>query len=253
MHNRSKWLPYRPLIHVSGAAELAQELGAENACGFAIDISNEKAVVNVIDEIFHKFGTVHALFCNAGILLPYCHYTDVKSDDLYKVFNVNTMGAFFFIQNITRKLIVLQQEELTVLCTSSIASIRSDVAHLGYSMSKALINSMVKQIQDMMLNKKETRQMRINAILPAGILTSMAMGTAQNLIETEQHVTGFDYEKFEHADPLDIAEHALFLLSSASSRIKGQCIVVDGGLTNTIGLRVRKKIKKIKNPQISRL
>lgn len=169
-------------------------------------------------------------------------------DSMLTSFKVNLMGSFLMVKTACRKLMALGRDELSVVCTSSIASIRADVAPIDYSISKAGLLALVRSVQDFMLCDPRMRQMRINAIVPGGVMTEMVMNVMRNLTEKREYIEGFDREKFNYAEPGAIAKIVLFLLSPESQHLKGQAIVCDGGLTNSLGLRLKKaKKRSIKN------
>lgn len=232
------------------ASDLAQELGT-NAIGFEADVTNEDDVDRVIQETLDKFGKITGVFTSAGIIRPLESFLDTSLDNMMKVFRVNTLGVFLLIKKVVKKLLERNEDELAIVCMSSIASVRADIAPICYSVSKAGVNALVIAIQDALLEDERTKRMRINSVVPAGVLTPMSMRVAEKLNEKRQYVN-FDYEKFDHSEPEDLAKIVAFLLSKDSSRIKGQNYICDGGLINQTGLRLKTKPpRKNKNKAIA--
>jgi len=232
------------IVDLKGSRELAEELGLNKCLAFEADVSNEDHVDKVISETIEKFGGLDCVFSNAGILRAHESFIETSTDSLLKTFKVNLMGSFLMVKMACRKLIALEREDLSVVCTSSIASIRADVAPIDYSISKAGLLALVRSAQDFMLSDPRMRRMRVNAILPGGIVTDMWTSMAQNFIDRKEYVEGFDSKKFNNAEPQNIAKIVLFLLSPESQHIRGQAIVCDGGWSNSLGMKIKKAKKQ---------
>jgi NAD(P)-dependent dehydrogenase (short-subunit alcohol dehydrogenase family) len=118
----------------------------------------------------------------------------------------------------------------SIICTASVAGLRSGAGGPAYSASKAgVINLVMTSAQQL-----SATGIRVNAICPG-------------LIETGMTERAFEYarekgvmEKVGRLNPLrragqpiEIAQTALFLASDAASYINGQAIAVDGGLSTS--------------------
>lgn len=117
---------------------------------------------------------------------------------------------------------MIKQNGGSIINISSIGSILPDVSRLGYSVSKAAINSLTQNIAVQYAN----HGIRCNAILPGLIATDAALQNMSNdFIETFlKHVP---LHRF--GQPNDIANAVLFLASDDSSFITGEFLEVAGG------------------------
>ncbi len=73
-----------------------------------------------------------------------------------------------------------------------------------------------------------TKNVRVNAVAPGYVETNMIRSMAPKLIDSFKARIPLR----RTADPEEIANVILFLLSDLSSYITGETIVVDGGLTS---------------------
>ena len=100
--------------------------------------------------------------------------------------------------------------------------------HYAYSISKAGLIAMTKSLA----LELSTKLIRVNAVAPGMVSTPLISNLNQ-----DDHFTKIDRAKYplgkRYAYPNEIADLINFLLSSKSSFITGQTIVIDGGFTLT--------------------
>ena len=100
--------------------------------------------------------------------------------------------------------------------------------HYAYSISKAGLIAMTKSLA----NELSVKLIRINSIAPGMVNTSFT-----KLFNDDKYLTRIDQEKYllgkRYAKISEITNVIEFLLSSKSSFITGETIVVDGGFTLT--------------------
>jgi NAD(P)-dependent dehydrogenase (short-subunit alcohol dehydrogenase family) len=118
----------------------------------------------------------------------------------------------------------------SIICTASVAGLRSGAGGAAYSASKAGVINLVQNAA----NQLAGSGIRVNAICPGLIETGMtkplyelarAAGQEQRLGELNPLRRG--------GEPEEIAHAALFLASDESSYVNGTALVVDGGLAST--------------------
>jgi NAD(P)-dependent dehydrogenase (short-subunit alcohol dehydrogenase family) len=100
--------------------------------------------------------------------------------------------------------------------------------HYAYSISKAGLIAMTKSLA----NELSVKLIRINSIAPGMVNTSFT-----KLFNDDKYLTRIDQEKYllgkRYAKISEVTNVIEFLLSSKSSFITGETIVVDGGFTLT--------------------
>eukprot|EP00397_Hematodinium_sp_SG-2012_P046778 GEMP01052973.1.p1 GENE.GEMP01052973.1~~GEMP01052973.1.p1 ORF type:complete len:288 (+),score=63.04 GEMP01052973.1:34-897(+) len=228
------------MVDLKGATELAAELGP-STIGVQADVSKEADVQHFIGLAFDKFGALNFLFSNAGIMDAYESFIHTTQEAMLRTFNVNLMGSFLTLKTACNKLVERGDTCFSAVCTSSIAAIRADISPIQYSVAKGGLVSFVRSAQDFMLSDPRMRGFRVNAICPGGIVSSMVMGVQERLISRGEVVRGYRYEKNPPADPGEIVNIVLFLLSPESKHICGQAVVCDGGQSNAMGMFVGKR------------
>jgi NAD(P)-dependent dehydrogenase (short-subunit alcohol dehydrogenase family) len=117
-----------------------------------------------------------------------------------------------------------------MICTASVAGLRSGAGGAAYSASKAGVINLVQTASQQLFGTG----IRVNAICPGLIETGMtqpiyemarARGQEQRIGELNPLQRG--------GEPEEIARAALFLASDESSYVNGAALVVDGGLSSS--------------------
>src|SRR6202000_82805 len=118
----------------------------------------------------------------------------------------------------------------SIICTASVAGLRSGAGGIPYSASKAGVISLVQTIA----NQWSGSGVRINAICPGLIETGMTKPIFDRARErgTEDKIGQLNALQ-RNGVPEEIAHTALFLASDAASYVNGQALAVDGGLSSS--------------------
>lgn len=156
---------------------------------------------------------------------------------------INTLGPFMAIKYASEAMKKTAGMG-SIIVTSSIASIRADLTPIQYAASKGAVLSMVIAANDRLL----LDNVRVNAVLPGGVMTNMVMGVAKDLDDQDLELKGYDAKRFPYIETDQIASIVLFLASDESIPIKGHSLVADGGMANSMGSQPppQKKVKKVK-------
>ena len=112
-----------------------------------------------------------------------------------------------------------------IINTSSVSGIRGQSAHTAYESAKGGLLALTRS-----LAADCAPQIRVNAILPGGVVTPALQLLDPELIRKN---TGSIPLK-RRATPEEIANAALFLATDASSFCTGACLVVDGGRSSIL-------------------
>lgn len=192
------------------------------------DVSSEGDISRAIDLAVSKFGALDVCFANAGISGGAKPFFELDANDWMSVLQVNLIGVFLAVKHASR--VMRPRGKGSIICTASVAGIRSGAGGGPYSASKAGVISLVQTGANFLMGTG----VRINAICPG-------------LIETGMTKPLFDYarargteERIGQLNPLkrpgrpeEIAGAALFLASDDASYLNGQAIAVDGGLSSS--------------------
>jgi NAD(P)-dependent dehydrogenase (short-subunit alcohol dehydrogenase family) len=208
------------------AAEIKSRGG--RAIALVKDSSAEGEVAAAVALAVEEYGALDVCFANAGIsggMVPFFEETVERWTEVLKI---NLIGTFLAVKYAA--LTMVRQRRGSIICTASVAGLRSGAGGLPYSASKAGVISLVQTAA----NQLAGTGVRINAICPGLIETGMTRPIF------EQARAHGSERKIGQLNPLrrsgvpeEIAQMALFLASDASSYVNGQAIAVDGGLSSS--------------------
>ncbi|MGH0030419.1 MAG: SDR family NAD(P)-dependent oxidoreductase [Myxococcota bacterium] len=192
------------------------------------DVSDEKTVAELVRSCVADLGGCEVVYANAGITGEMGTLFDVTVDDFRRVLEVNLIGPFLAIQYGARHM--RDHGGGSILCTASVAGLRSGAGPTPYSASKAGVVNLVQTAA----NQLTGTGVRVNAICPGLIETGMTkpmfdMARAAG----KQDKIGQHNPPRRAGAPGEIARMALFLASDESSYVNGQAIAVDGGLSSS--------------------
>ena len=118
----------------------------------------------------------------------------------------------------------------SIICTASVAGLRSGAGGAAYSASKAGVISLVQTAAQQLSGTG----IRVNAICPGLIETGMTRPMYEVARERgQEHRIGELNPLGRGGEPEEIARAALFLASGEASYINGTALVVDGGLSSS--------------------
>lgn len=185
-----------------------------------------------MDEAISKYGRLDIMFANAGIVGQPKLFTSITGDEYMKTMRTNSLGAFLAAKYAAIAMQKTSPEKPfpggSIICTASVAGLRSNAGSTDYSASKASVISLAQTCSFQLAGTG----VRINAICPGVIETGM---TAPMYEQARKRGTE---KKIGQLNPLrrgavadEVARVALFLGSEESSYVNGQAWAVDGGLS----------------------
>ena len=198
--------------------ELIEAAGGK-AIAVTADISSQADNIAMFDAAEQAFGGVDAAFLNAGILQPYGHFSELTVDTFDRLISVNLRGAFFGVQQAQARL----RAGGACVVTASAAGIIGFAEAAAYSVSKHGVIGLVRSAAASFAD----RSLRINAICPGMVLTSMNGLAAVETVDAPEALTDPEYRGALSGQ--QVAEVALFLLSRRSVGLNGQAQLVDAG------------------------
>jgi NAD(P)-dependent dehydrogenase (short-subunit alcohol dehydrogenase family) len=215
------------------AADLSEAVHAtvadlDGAVAVQIDAGSEADVERLVATACERFGGLDVFYANAGIAGGAAGIFDSTVELWADVLRVNLIGPFLAIKHAAPR--IVERGGGAILCTASVAGLRSGAGGPAYSASKAGVINLVQTAAQQL----STANVRVNAICPG-------------LIETGMTQRAFDYareagkeDKLGQLNPLrragapeEIARVAAFLASDEASYVNGQAWVVDGGLSSS--------------------
>jgi NAD(P)-dependent dehydrogenase (short-subunit alcohol dehydrogenase family) len=213
-------------INEKSLVETAEELSCKH---MVMDVTKEDKWKNVISKIEKDIGSLNILVNNAGI----GGGGDVESTDLeswHLVHSVNLDSVFLGCKSSLP--LMRKSGNGSIINISSMSGIVASHNMSAYNSSKAAVRHLSKSVA--LHCAKSTNLVRCNSIHPVFTRTAMVQSMIDAAPERnieEKLVQQIPLRKL--AEPIDIANAALFLASDESSFITGTELVVDGGLSAT--------------------
>ncbi len=192
--------------------------------GIVADIANEEDVKRMINAATQNYGKLDVLINNAGIMDDFTPVADVTNELWNKVMGVNLNGPFYACRLAVAQM--LKQGKGVIVNVSSIGGIEGARAGAAYTASKHALIGLTKNIGFMY----GIKGIRCNVIAPGGVNTNIMEGANPNKFGMERMSSGIG-SNLRAAEPVEIAEVALFLASDNASNVNGAVIVADGGWT----------------------
>jgi len=211
-------------------SEGASVIGADVADGADVrcDAGSEGDVRRLVEEIAAKHGGLDIFFANAGIPGRWDSISEQTAEGWLEILRVNLIGPFLAIKYAAPE--IAKRGGGSIVCTASVAGLRSGAGGAAYSASKAGVISLVQTAAQQLSGSN----IRINAICPGLIETGMTRPMYEAARERGQaHRIGEINPLNRGGEPEEIARAALFLASHESSYVNGQALVVDGGLSSS--------------------
>ncbi len=199
------------------AAKAIQE--EDGTCvAHAGDSSNLEFIESLVNSALTRFGHLDIVIANAGITL-FGDFLSYPPESFNKVMNVNLAGTFFLAQAAARQM-KKQISGGSLLFTSSVTGHQAHKDLAAYSMTKAAIEMLAKNL----VIELSPYKINVNTIAPGATITERTMDDPEY-----ESVWSKLTPMGRAANTCDIANAALFLVSDKAKQITGQSLIIDGG------------------------
>ena len=199
---------------VDQAVAQVKAAGKDEAAGAVCDVSDEGAVQNAVQACVTRFGGLHVVVNNAG-MMTFKALQDFDHADWLRVLSVDLLGAAHF----TRQALLHMAPGGAVVNIASVHAVMTTANVAPYAAAKAAVLSLTRSTAI----EGKAKSIRANAILPGAIDTPM-LWTNPNLKSGAEKLDPKDVGK-----PENIAAAAAFLASDDAAFITGAGLPVDGG------------------------
>jgi NAD(P)-dependent dehydrogenase (short-subunit alcohol dehydrogenase family) len=210
--------------------EGATVVGADLAEGADVkmDAGSEADVHALVEQVVRERGGVDIFFANAGVSGGWATISEQTAEDWAEILRINLIGPFLAIKH-SAPLMNLRGGG-SIICTASVAGLRSGAGGAAYSASKAGVINLVQTAAQQLSGSG----IRVNAICPGLIETGMTkpMYDMARSAGKEDRIGELNPLR-RGGEPEEIARAALFLASDESSYVNGTALVVDGGLSSS--------------------
>ena len=178
-----------------------------------------------IDKAISTHGKLDAIWANAGIsggLVPLAEQT---VEHWQEILRINLIGAFLAVKSQAH---LVKQGHGAILCTASVAGLKSGASGHPYAASKAGVISLVQTTALFAFRHRGADQRRVPGLIETG-MTKPVFDRAKER-GTQDKIGQLNPLK-RAGQPHELAAMGLFLLSDEASYVNGQAFPVDGGLT----------------------
>jgi NAD(P)-dependent dehydrogenase (short-subunit alcohol dehydrogenase family) len=208
----------------AAAAEIRQQ-GGEAAFVHA-DVSEEADAEAMVDSAVERFGGLHVLYNNAGVMPPEDGSVDALDERIWDLtFAVNVKGVAFGCKYGVPALMASGGGSI-VNVASFVAWMGAATSQTAYTSSKGAVLAMTREIAV----EYARRGVRCNALCPGPIETPLLMKLLSDEAKRQRRFVHIPMGRLGRAE--ELAKAALFLASDDSSFMTGASLIVDGGITS---------------------
>ena len=197
------------------------EAGGGVAIAVQADVGSQADIIRLFDTAEAQIGPLCGLVNNAGITGPIGRFVDADSAVMRNVFDINVLGSLLCAREAIRRFLPLGKG--TIVNLSSVAATTgAPMEYVHYAASKAAIDAFTLGLA----REVASCGIRVNAVAPGSTLTDIhaAAGEPDRPARVR---TRIPMQRL--AEPEEIAESILWLLSDASSYVTGAVLRVAGG------------------------
>jgi NAD(P)-dependent dehydrogenase (short-subunit alcohol dehydrogenase family) len=215
-------------LDIERAEEVAQDIRAKynssDAIAIKFDITDEKSVASLRDQVVSRFGTVDILVNSQGVNVKKSA-TEFPVKDWDFMFGINVRGTMLTCREFGK--VMIERKKGKVINLSSVRGIRATFwsGNEGYSATKAAIDMITRSLA----SEWAPFKINVNAIGPSTVATRFSETTLKDPEKLKRVLASCPLQRV--GQPADIVGACIFLASPASDFITGQIIYLDGGLT----------------------
>ena len=214
--------------------ETAESIG-DGALVLPADISNDDQIRGACARLAREFGTIDAVFANAGINGVWAPIEELDRPEWDRTIDVNLTGTFLTIKYAVP---FLRRRGGSVVITSSVNGTRvfSNLGATAYSCTKAAQVAMAK----MLALELARWHIRVNVICPGKISTNIESSTERQAPDLLAPLAEYPRGSIpltggRPGRPEDVARLVVFLLSDESWHITGTEVWIDGAESLLVG------------------
>jgi len=202
---------------VAGCSRAETDLVHPNYLHFKLDVSDEKAVKQMVRSVAKQFGQIDALINNAGIAIMN-HALLTPYSALEKVFKTNVFGTFLFCRETAKEMMKNKFGRIVNFSTISVP-VKLE-GELIYASSKAAVESMTQ----ILCRELASLGITVNCVAPTLIKTDLIKNVP---IETiEKLIDRLPLKQYgTYQDVLNTID---YFLHENSNMVSGQTIYLGG-------------------------
>ncbi|KRB86383.1 oxidoreductase [Sphingomonas sp. Root710] len=194
------------------------------------DAGDERDVEAMVARGVAHHGRLDILVANAGVDGGIGGLFEQDAATWEQVLRVNLIGAFLAVKHGARAMLDGGHAG-AIVCTASVAGLRSGAGGPAYSASKAGVINLVTVAAQQLSGSG----IRVNAVCPGLVETGMTQFIFDAARERgREDRVGQINPLRRAAQPEELAQVIAFLASDEASYVNGQAVAVDGGLSSSL-------------------
>lgn len=206
---------------------------------FRLDVLESNSIENMFETTVAKIGSLDILVNNIGGVREFLQFHDLNDDHFRKSFELNYMSAVRFSRESMSYL--KKSDNPRIINIGTVPAHQPSWYNPHYISAKAALLNLNKYLS----NICGKDNILVNAVCPSSVLGNAWDRSVKDKAQRES-ISVLDAEEIMKKEviskiplgrmghPEEVAELVIFLASSKSGFITGQCIDVDGGLTKSI-------------------
>lgn len=185
----------------------------------AADLTDDAA----LDQLVADMPSLDGVVCNAGIskVLP---IQFLNSGDFNRIMAINAFAPMYMTQKLYKKKRINKGGSIVYTVSISGVSMVS-MGGVMYAVSKNALDAFMRNAA----LEFAARNVRVNSVNPSRVKTGLIQNSAYSEEEVAKDIQTYPLKRY--AEPEEIANSIVFLLSDAASYITGHALIVDGGKT----------------------
>ncbi|MGH1368318.1 MAG: SDR family NAD(P)-dependent oxidoreductase [Maritimibacter sp.] len=221
-------------VNEAGLLAVADELRAQGTEVIAdvFSVSDDASMGAHVARAVEALGGLHVALNNAGIGNGVVKLPDIPLEDYDRVMDINAKGVFVGMRH--QIPVMIKQRAGSILNTASAAGLVGSGHLSAYAASKHAVIGMTKAAAD----EVARHNIRVNAICPSFASTPMVekmgdqMSAAQGMSRDEAYGRIAARVPLRRvADPAEVVQAMLWIVTDENSFMTGQAVSIDGGLT----------------------
>ncbi len=207
-------------IRLNAAKALADEIGEQALANYG-DITSLEGARGIVEATVAKFGNVHGVINNAGVLRDRM-FIKLSEDDWDNVMRVHLRGHFCLANVLANRWRDVskngEEVDARIINTTSGAGLQGSVGQSNYAAAKGGVATLT------LVQAAELRRYGVtaNAIAPAA-RTGMTEGPFGEVMKTPEDGS------FDFFDPANVAPIVVWLCSPLSADVNGRVFESQGG------------------------
>jgi NAD(P)-dependent dehydrogenase (short-subunit alcohol dehydrogenase family) len=199
------------------------ETRKKKSLAIAVDITDEKQVVEMTDKVVRLFSRIDILVNAAGLAIRKPADT-FPINEWQKVMDINTRGTFLCCQAVGR--VMIKQKSGRIINISSVRGRYGlPAGYAAYCPSKGAVDTLTRTLAC----EWAKQNVLVNAVAPTVVETELTKDLLADPEYARTMKSRIPMGKW--ALPEDIVGPTVFFASDASSFVTGQILYVDGGVT----------------------